>query len=121
MRDIIIEHAQPYLTTIVTALIGLLATLIITGIRSLKLKLDTWLDTRVSVGQRELLHQIAKEAFAHAETIYKYSDGEQKLHQALTYATERLGKIGIHMTTNEIKAAIHDAWLCNQPEPPRLD
>ena len=121
IRDLVVDHAQPYIITIVTAVIGLVATLLLGLLKTLKAKLDIWLDAKLSVEQRNLLHKIGKEAFTHAETVYKYADGEKKLDQAYTYATSRLASLGIKMSEQEIKAAIHEAWLSFQPEPPRLD
>lgn len=121
MTDIIMEQINPYLTTIVTAVIGIFVTLLIGTLRWAQLKVDAWLAARLSVEHRELLHKIAKEAYAHAESIYKGEDGQKKLLQALTYASSRLNGLGISMSTEEIKASIHEAWLAYQPEPPRLD
>ncbi|MDF2651812.1 MAG: hypothetical protein K0Q73_7617, partial [Paenibacillus sp.] len=64
--------------------------------------------------QRELLHKVAGEAYAYAETVYKSSESQIKLAQALEYATQQLGRKGIKVTPAEIRAAIEAAYLKSQ-------
>lgn len=107
----IIEAAQPYVTTIVTAVVGALAAVLLAAVGVIKSKAVTYLDSKLDVTQRELLHKIAAEAFAYAETVYKSEENQVKLAQALEYATQQLGRKGIKVTPAEIRAAIEAAYL----------
>ncbi|KUP22430.1 phage holin, LLH family [Paenibacillus sp. DMB5] len=106
-----IEQAQPYITTIVLAIIGVLATAVLGVVALLKSRLQAWLDGKLNVQQRELLHKIATEGFAYAQTVYAQYGGADKLQEALKYAEEQLQKKGITVSTLEIRAAIEDAYL----------
>jgi len=114
MREQIIEVIQPYIITIVTALIGAVFAFLSYEAKQIKPKLQAWLDARTTASQREALHRIGQEAFAFAETTWKTLDGNAKLDKALTYATRRLKEVGIEMSPEEIEAAVHDAWLKGQ-------
>ena len=107
----LLEQLQPSIETIVFSILGILSTIALAGLAALKTNVKAWIDSKTSVNNRELLHKIAKEAFAHAETAFKENGGAYKLEQALKYAAGKLDKIGVELTTEEIKAAIHDACL----------
>lgn len=107
----IIEAAQPYITTIVTAIVGALAAVLLAAVGVIKAKAVTYLDSKLDATQRELLHKVASEAFAYAETVYKSAESQAKLEQALDYATEQLDRKGIKVTPAEIRAAIETAYL----------
>ncbi|MFF2910025.1 phage holin, LLH family [Paenibacillus sp. NPDC057934] len=106
----IIDGVQPYVTNIVLAVVGVLATVILRTVALLQQKANSWFDARLSVSQRELLHKVAAEAFAYAETVYKDKQNQVKLAQALEYATQQLGCRGIKIKPIEIRAAIEKAW-----------
>ncbi|NUU58982.1 phage holin, LLH family [Paenibacillus agri] len=107
----IIDQAQPYITTIVLAIVGALATAALGVIALLKSRLQAWLDGKLSIQQREMLHKIATEGFAYAQTVFKNLGGEEKLQEALKYAEEQLQKKNIKVSTLEIRAAVEDAYL----------
>lgn len=107
----VIDQAQPYITTVVLAIIGVLATVILRTIALLQAKADSWFDAKLSVSQRELLHKIASEGFAYAQTVYKELGGEEKLQQALVYASDQLEARGIKVAPEEIRAAVEKAYL----------
>lgn len=100
---------QPYVDTIVQALIGLLVTFIIGVIAVLQGKVKTWLDARTSSQQREVLHRIAGEAVALFEATVGGGSGRAKLKAAEGYVSKYLTKIGSSLTTTEINAAIEKA------------
>lgn len=106
-----IELIQPYITSIVVAVVGILTTIVLGLLASLKTKVNVWIDTRTTASQRELLHKVANEAFAHAETVYNSESSRNKLNQAFIYASEKLGDMGIKVTKEEINAAIERACL----------
>ena len=107
----IIEQAQPYITAIVSAIIGVLVTVILRSIALLRIKADSWFDARLSVQQRDLLHKIATEGFAYAQTVFRDMEGEAKLSQALEYTAVELDKRGITIAPEAIRAAVEDAYL----------
>lgn len=109
--NMIIEAAQPYITAIVVALIGALTSVVLVGIKKLQQKGEAWLEARTTSTQRDTLHKIAQEAFAHAETAWKDWGGPDKLQAAFDYASKQLRDNGVTMNSDEIKAAIHAAWL----------
>lgn len=105
------EQIQPSVTTIVVALVGILTTVVLSLLAMLRTRINLWIDTRTSATQRELLHKIANEAFAHAETMFSSEMGTKKMNEALIYAQDKLSKVGIKVTMEELKAAIHEACL----------
>lgn len=111
MSQSIIEQIQPYVSTVVIAIIGLLTTVILGFINSLKNKAHEWFEANTSVKQREIIYQIASEAFSHAEAIYKEQNGKAKMNQAFIYASDKLGQTGIAVSPEEIRAAIEKACL----------
>lgn len=104
------EMVQPYLNALVTALVGLLATLLLAAITSLRSKVEAWLEARTSAAQREVLHRLAEEAYAFSEKMYQGSGGDDKLEAALQYVTARLNLDRMGLTGSDIRAAIEKAW-----------
>ncbi|GIP38622.1 hypothetical protein J31TS4_19020 [Paenibacillus sp. J31TS4] len=107
MADII----QPYVSTIVDALLGLLVAVLVAAVLTVKQKVEAWLEQRTTAQQRETLHRLAKEAFAFAESIYKDVNGDRKLKAAEGYLLSRLELIGIKLTDAEIRAAVEKAVI----------
>ncbi|WP_025683735.1 phage holin, LLH family [Paenibacillus maysiensis] len=107
----IIETVQPYVSTIATAVVGVLTTVILAGLNTVKVKANTWLEARTTAAQREVIHKIAGEGFAFAQTAFKQADGERKLQEALQYATLRLAEQGITVSVVELQATIEKAYL----------
>lgn len=108
MQDIF-NDAQPYLSTLVLALIGLLTTVVLRVISVLQKKVLLWIDSKTSAADREVLHKIASEAFAIAEKTVTGS--QTKYNTAYSYTSEMMGKAGIQVTPEEIKAAVEKAVL----------
>lgn len=107
----IVEAAQPYATLIVKAVIGALAAVLLTAVGVIRAKAVTYLDSKLDTTQRELLHKVAGEAFAYAETVYWSEASQVKLAQAMEYAAKQLGRRGVQITPDEIRAAIEAAYL----------
>ncbi|MCP3778824.1 phage holin, LLH family [Paenibacillus sp. MZ03-122A] len=107
----IIETVQPYVNTIVTAAAGVLTAFVLGGLNKLKTKVNVWLEARTTAAQREVIHKIAGEGFAFAQTAFKEAGGERKLQEALQYATFRLAEQGITVSVVELQAAIEKAYL----------
>ncbi|WP_322925427.1 phage holin [Paenibacillus campi] len=111
MTETIVQAAQPYITAIVTAIIGVLASMVIVGLKTMQSKANQWLDARTTAAQRETIHKVACEAFALAQTAFKELGGQAKLEEALNYALKQLGKQGISVSAQEVQAAIEQAYL----------
>ncbi|HEY2492171.1 MAG TPA: phage holin, LLH family [Paenibacillus sp.] len=109
--QLIIDQAQPYITAVALAIVGVVATVILRAVAFLQQKANSWFDAKLSVSQRELLHKIAYEGFAYAQTVYKDLGGEDKLQQALVYASNQLEARGIKVAPEEIRAAVEKAYL----------
>ncbi|MNW41035.1 hypothetical protein D3C74_181610 [compost metagenome] len=107
----IIETVQPYVTTIATAAIGVLTTFVLAVLNTVKVKVNTWLEARTTVAQREVIHKIAGEGFAIAQTAFKQAGGERKLQEALQYASLTLSSLGIVVSQAELRSAIEKAYL----------
>lgn len=107
----IIETVQPYVSTIATAVVGVLVTFILAGLNTLKVKANAWLDARTTATQREVIHKVAGEAFALAQTTFKDAGGVRKMQEALQYASLRLTEQGIIVSATELQAAIEKAYL----------
>lgn len=107
----VIETIQPAINTIVTAIVGILVTFALAGINTLKNKANNWLDARTTDAQREVIHKVAGEAFALAQTTFKDVGGVRKMQEALQYASLRLTEQGIVVSPTELQAAIEKAYL----------
>lgn len=107
----IIENVQPYVSTIVTATAGVLTAFVLGGLNKLKTKVNVWLEARTTAAQREVIHKIAGEGFAFAQTAFKEAGGERKLQEALQYTTLGLAEQGITISAVEIRSAIEKAYL----------
>lgn len=105
------QYIQPYIDTIVTALVGLLVTFLLAGISAIRKKVEVWFEARTTDQQRETLHKIAQEAYAFVEAQFKGSGAERKLEEAKGYLLQRLNALGISLAEDEIRAAIEKAWL----------
>ncbi|SPY16082.1 Uncharacterised protein [Paenibacillus polymyxa] len=107
----IVENVQPYVNTIVTAAAGVLTAFVLGGLNKLKTKVNVWLEARTTAAQREVIHKVAGEAFALAQTAFKEAGGERKLQEALQYASLTLSNQGIVVSQVELKSAIEKAYL----------
>ncbi|OMF72461.1 hypothetical protein BK143_09325 [Paenibacillus peoriae] len=107
----IIETVQPYVNTIATAAAGVLTAFVLGGLNNLKNKVNFWLEARTTAAQREVIHKIAGEGFAFAQTVFKEAGGERKLQEALQYASLTLSSQGIVVSQVELKSAIEKAYL----------
>jgi LL-H family phage holin len=105
------ELLQPYITTVLQALISLLVLFIMGVIAMLRTKVEIWLAARTTAAQRETLHRLAAEAMALAESTYGSLDGPAKLNNALTYVTKRAADLGIDISPQTVRAAIEKAVL----------
>lgn len=107
----IIETVQPYVNTIATAAAGVLTAFILGGLNKLKTKVNMWLEARTTAAQREVIHKVAGEAFALAQTAFKEAGGERKFQEALQYASLTLSSQGIVVSQVELRSAIEKAYL----------
>lgn len=105
------QYVQPYLSTIIQALVGLLVTLLLVAVATIRKKAVAYLESHATAKQRETLYRIAQEAFAYAESEFKAMGGQQKLEAAKGYLIHRLRAIGIDMTDAEIRGVIEKAVM----------
>lgn len=111
---------EPYLQTLVTALIGLLVTLLLAGISKIRGKIELWLEARTTASEQQVLHLVAKEAYALAERLYIEQGGPEKMKQAIAYAAEEFRTMGIAISPIKLEAAIQAAWLDYQAKSKQL-
>jgi LL-H family phage holin len=105
------DAAQLQVTNIIIAVVGIIATVILSMLALLQTKIKLYLESKTSEAQLERIHKIAAEAYAFAEKEYKNqnSSSNLKLNAAFSYTSDRLGKVGIKVTPEEIKGAIEKA------------
>jgi LL-H family phage holin len=111
MMKEIMEQAQPYIISIVTALIGILATIITGSIKKAQKRAEAYYNAHTNEKDRELLHKIGMEAFSWAQTVYREYEGDRKLQEAYSYASGQLANLGVEMSGDEIRAAIEKAVI----------
>lgn len=104
-----IEQLQPYVLTVLQALMGLLVAMLLTGIAVMRKKAETWLESRTTAQQREILHKLAVEGAALIEATYEDAGGPAKLAGAFDYVSKRLHELGIEASSQTIQAAIEKA------------
>lgn len=78
---------------------------------TLRKRVVLWLETRTSAQQRDILHRLAGEAAALAESIYFGGNGPAKLRAAMSYVNERLEDRGINFSAESIRAAIEKSVM----------
>lgn len=105
MQSLIDENV----TIVVKALIGIATTLILFGLSQLQIKVNAWIEKQKVVKDRELLHKIASEGFAIAEQTLTGSNA--KFNAAFSYTSEMLGKAGVKISPDEMRAAVEKAVL----------
>jgi hypothetical protein len=106
----VLDLAQPYILTILQAVLAMLAAIVLALLYKLRSKIEQWLDTRTSANERELLHRLAAEAYAFVEQEWKELDGESKLEAAAEYVLERWKLRAVGLDYNSVKAAVRKAW-----------
>ena len=102
---------SPIVSSILLELIKLLALIVLAGFGYLQVKAKASINSIKNKAQRELLHKIADEAFAHAETFFSSESSQIKLNKALSYVSSRLGDLGINLSLEEVRAAVEKACL----------
>lgn len=105
------QEVSPILSDLIVEVIKFAVVVLLAVFGIMKLKVKSAIDSIKDKNQRELFHKIANEAFAYAETVYKSETSRNKLNQAFMYASNKLGDLGISVTTEEITAAIEKACL----------
>lgn len=91
----IIEQIQPYVSTIVLAVVGLLAYVILGAINLVKAKAGAYFDTKLTAVQRELLHWIAGEAYAYAEPAFRGAGGGPNYQKRYSMLRSSLRSAGL--------------------------
>lgn len=105
----ILEISQPYVETILRAVLALVAAVILSIIYKLRAKVEAWLEAKTSVDQRDLLHKLAAEAYAYVERQYT-NGGADKLDYAVQYVLDRLDLDKAGITSKDVMAAVQKAW-----------
>jgi len=104
MFQSIMEAMQPVITAIVKDLITFVVLGLLIAYGLLKTKILSFI-------KNEMLHRIASEGFALAETNFKELGSNGKYDKAFKYTSEKLGRFRIKVTDDEVKAAIEKACL----------
>lgn len=112
--DALMNELQPYLVAIVLAIVAGITTIIGVAVKAVTKKLVAWIESKTTESQQVVLKEVGKEAFAHAETLYKGLGGEAKLQEATNYASKKLEGVGINVSGEEIQASINGAWIDNK-------
>lgn len=107
----LIEAAGPAMEKVIVAIIYLIATLALAALVELRQKVLKWIDSRTSKEQRELLRQMAEEAFSLVEKMYKSEHAQTKLDEAKRYIHNRIDEHGLNVSETEITAVIEKAVL----------
>lgn len=102
---------SPLVSSILLELIKLLALAVLAGFGYLQVKAKAAINSNKNKAQREILHKLADEGFAFAETYFKSESGQIKLNQALSYVSSRLGDMNISLSLDEVRAAVEKACL----------
>lgn len=104
MFQSIMESMQPVITAIVKDLITFVVLGLLIAYGLLKTKILSFI-------KNEMLHRIASEAFAYAETEFSDLGSNGKYDAAFKYTSSKLGQYHIKVTNEEVKAAIEKACL----------
>ncbi|MFF3923090.1 phage holin [Paenibacillus lactis] len=102
---------SPIVSSILLEVIKLLALVVLAGFGYLQVKAKASIDTIKNKAQREILHKLANEGFAYAETHFQSESGQIKLNNALSYVSSRLGDLKIQLSLDEVRAAVEKACL----------
>jgi LL-H family phage holin len=105
------NEISPLVSSILLELIKLVALAVLAGFGYLQVKVKGAINSNKNKAQRELLHKIADEAFAHAETFFASESSQIKLNKALSYVSSNLGAMGIKLSLEEVRAAVEKACL----------
>jgi len=113
------EYALQVLNELIPTLLYLLALVAIFYVKKL---LDYWLpvfnawiDAHVSEKTQRIIKELGYEAFAHAETVFRETNGADKLQEAIKYFNAHMSRYGLsNLTAEAIRAAIEKAWLENK-------
>ena len=97
------ELLEPYLTQGLTMLVQIAALAVFYGLYLARRKLTEYLDAHLDARQREVLHVIAREAYAFAETTYRELKGHEKLSHALDYLEQRRRQKASRLTRSRRK------------------
>lgn len=99
-----------YLVQIVLAAIGAAVLALLTlAWWAWSSKIRPWLDARLTATQREVMERLARDAYAWVEKNWP-GIGREKFEKACEWLTIKLGRIGIKIPPEEIKAAVQRAW-----------
>jgi hypothetical protein len=100
---------EQYITTITLSVVSLATIGGLTLGTALYRKLKPVYEARFSVEQRNLIGQLAQDAYAWVERNYSGA-GIAKFHEAVKYLTVKLDQVGIGIKPEEVEAAVQKAW-----------
>lgn len=104
-----IELLQPYITAIMSGAGALVLAAIAAVVTKLRGKIGAWIDAKTTESQRGILHSLAVEAAALAESAYIEGGGPAKLNAAVDYVNKHVAQFGISFSAESIVAAIEKA------------
>ncbi|WP_217563084.1 phage holin [Paenibacillus sp. GbtcB18] len=105
------QQITEILTQVVLAALTALTGILVIVIYALKDRAIKWLQTHTTTAQQGIIAQIAREAFAFAESQDAYIKGKDKLSAAIDYAAKELQRRGINADRQKLLATIEAAWM----------
>lgn len=103
------EQLQPYINTLVLAIVGFVMTWALRKLDPLVEPAKAWLRARTTDTQRQALQRIAAEAVALFEATLGSKQGQEKLRLAKAYINKGLGAVGSDLSDADIRAAVEKA------------
>ncbi|WP_217562815.1 phage holin, LLH family [Paenibacillus sp. GbtcB18] len=107
MSEQIADMLKPLLLAVIMAVVGILGV----AINVIKDRAIKWLQAHTNAAQQDLIAKIAQEAFAFAEKQGAFTDGKQKMEEAIDYAAKELQRRGINVDRQKLLATIEAAWM----------
>lgn len=101
------QHLAEAIATIIAGVIIALA-------RTVQVKINQYLEVKTTKEQRETLDNIAHDAWAFAETVYREKKGQEKMAEAYRYFEHQANEAGIPITADMIRAKIEKYWFEKQ-------
>ncbi|MEY9097081.1 phage holin, LLH family, partial [Paenibacillus sp. RC84] len=105
------QQITEYLTQLVLAGLTALTGILVVAIYTLKDRAIKWLQAHTTTAQQDIIANIAREAFAFAESQDAYIKGKDKLSAAVDYAAKELQRRGINADRQKLLATIEAAWM----------
>lgn len=108
--DNILKAAEPIIQEVLQYLLYLVIAAAVGIINKNRKRIEAWFDSRTTAAQREELQNIAGQAYAFVEHVYKDNNGDEKLQKAIQYVVARTNMDKMGINENDIIGAVQKAW-----------